>query len=396
MDQLVDESQVITGWCRSKDGCPPGCIEAPPETDYPIVPPGQFSCILSSAGLWPSGAMYYKNTDWHGIQNGGNGVVNRIVDDDLNTVYEYGDGTVMPGWGTGNKTRIPYVSKDMIIFVGSDVQLGPSPNCLYIVRKNINGIFELQEQYHLKANDVPSPLRTYNQHETVTFKDGIVTVGSAIYFNSTIVWGLLNFNMRGELIDYIVPQGYIFGSYYPLPVVIGERIWIHGAENNYKNAIYNMDGTLFTDLGVYTGLDTNTTFMDLGDYGNKEMVIAWNNWESRNKTKLVIYDYDGNIVKTMTSPLDYKKGYGTGISRCGKFTLIAQGRVSDEATNNYGLAHLYDENLNFMTSYNFIKGQIPTQIFEVYDVILTRKKIWGRDSRHNDGIYQMECDREGQ
>ena len=38
MDQLVDESQVITGWCRESDeeGCPEGCQPIP---EYPDLPP---------------------------------------------------------------------------------------------------------------------------------------------------------------------------------------------------------------------------------------------------------------------------------------------------------------------------------------------------------------------
>lgn len=393
---IIDNSQMMTGCDGSEAGsgtpeCPEGfewgcCPDLVDDGGYPIVPPGQFDCVIDSTNPYASGIIYYPGSDTHGIQS--SSVVNEIVDQNLDYVFTYHDGTTLPGFGTGNKTRYPYVSDDLIIMVGSTVSNGPNPRAIYIVKKDTNGVFQLTEMHMLTVEGVETSMSTYQKLEQVTYKDGIISVGTGMTINGINYVGIFNFNLLGQLIDYNNVGGYTIVSQFPECALIGGNIWVAGVWGS-KSAVYDINGVLLVDFGASGDNDYGIQWEDLGNYGGNEMV--WLKKWDYTKTSITIYNYSGGIVKVLESPLAYKKGFGCGISRNGKFTLVSQNQISDDAVT-YGVVHLYDENLDYIQTYNFIRGQASNQFFKVSDCLLTKTKIMGRDS--NNKTYQMVCNRE--
>ena len=386
-DQLVDESQLITGSCKD---CPPGYIWKCCKDDggYPLGPPVVVEClnqdfILSNVQCdTPYGILNsfkYKAT---------------LFKADGTIVWEYNES----GISSGQTTAVCYSDElKYAFFVG---YLYNDNTDIYNKDRIVINILNIEDGSLVKRITLPKDNLWGGVNpdvDSIGYSNGALYIaGSFAYRNDFARMGYAQVNIfTGEFTKfYGVHQINIdAGNFNSIAIKEGSNIMYigitrwrlssSGSYNDYNGKLYRHDVTTTEVVGDQTLIAEGTTDPSAYDHielygsrlnivgdkllvasqndgGSNGYITAYTNADYNHAYSFDVYDYyTGNFIKTVysQSPNEYKpywNCFGYKFSSCGNFILTSDMYMRREPANGtsdrygHGCGVLMDKNFNII------------------------------------------------
>ena len=318
-DQLIDESKIITGWCKESDGCPPGCTEEV-ITDYPIYPPSDLNSCSQGNSSWTRASFKIHKEELAVIKSGTNGIGFSIYDEDGKWLFAIGDAYE----GTFNNCH--QISGDIgYLFHYAETWNGGGTT---LFRKSLTAPYD----YIRKDYSDYNTLFVSVWNNSMYVSHGLVGIGTTYRLSGVEYNGVIFFNYELEYVGH-----------YGQPTSLG------GLNARYfNNKIYVLKGTTVevrNPTTPYSLIKTITTpkngyaIWDLGIYDGKGL-YTMPAYRSQ-----MLYDYDDNLIAVIENP-DPLDNFGwcdnAGPSRYGNFILIGCPRASSNGFTANGALRIYD------------------------------------------------------
>ena len=339
MDQLIDESQVITGWCNngSDDKCPPGCIAAPPETDYPLIPPSDLNLCWQVNKSWTKAAFKLHKAECNVTTTGNNGKSYEIYDSNGDYIFSISDAY----GGTFNGAQV-IASDDKNVFFQANSNGGLNTS---LFRKSLIAPYD-----HFRVNTASDKtlfINNWNFHAHVSH--GLWGVSGNYYLEGTEYRGciLLNYNL-----EYVTHYGEpTTGGGKVVTYLNGKLYHIKGTEVDVRSASYPHD--YIKTINVPHGISST---WDLGTYDGKTLYAMCTS------DRFSIYTDDDVFVATIIEPngLPY---FGwcdnSGPARYGNFIMAGSPNASSHGYTLNGAIYMYTTEGKFVKTLGYGEGGAP-------------------------------------